>query len=417
MSLRLIVAVLAAWASLNSFATAQLGPRDRWVLIGTHDIDPTRDSQTIDVSKARGSFKAFRVEAKREAVDLTRVRIVYGTASAHDEDRLIHLLAGERSKPIDLRADERFVDRVEVTYKSQSGAGAKPRLEIWALQSPDGRQARRDGDAEVERETAIAVPESKADPDRPSDARPGERTEGGDIMFGAQDVGFGMDTDVIRVGSDVGKFARIRLRVLKNDIFINSLKISYVDGTSQDVPLDQEVKQGRRSDWLDVNGGAFIKDIQLLYRSKPNFNGQARVEVTGQYAPGWLGADGEGRRYNQGWVLLGSQSARMFVMKGGMKSMGFDTDTIPVGANEGGFKRIRIKVRNRSITLKDIRVVYADGDDTLIDRRTRVDPEQIEGPWDVRSNGRIKEIVASYRGRIVWGKGSGVPVVEIWGQH
>lgn len=407
-----IVAVLLTIVTAGSLslAEAQQGPRDRWVLIGTRDVDLGQSSDTIDVSKVRGSFKAFRVEARRQGIDLTRVRIVYGNASAHDEDRLIHLLRGERSKPIDLRAEERFVDRVELTYTSDASARDRPRLEIWALQSPEGRRARR------ESEDVVDAPAPKADPDKPSDAKPGERTEGGDVMFGSQDVGFGIDTDVIRVGSEVGKFSRLRLRALKNDIFISSLKVSYVDGTSDDLTVGRDLKQGRRSDWMDVKASAFIKEIQLLYRSKPNVSGQARVEVTGQYAPGWLGADGEGRKYNEGWVLLGAQSAGMFAMKS-IKSLGFDRDVIPVGANEGGFKKIRLKVRNRSITLKDIRVVYEDGEDTVINRRVRVDPDQIEGPWDVKENRRIKEIVASYRGRIVWGKGSGVPVVEIWGQH
>jgi hypothetical protein len=404
------VAAVLAVAFLPSIAEAQQGPRDRWVLIGTRDIDPSQGSDTIDVSKARGSFKAFRVEARRAGIDLTRVRIVYGNASAHDEDRLIHLLKGERSKPIDLRAEARFADRVELTYTPDAAARDKPRLEVWALQSPEGRRAQREGEGVAD------ARRPKADPDKPSDAKPGERTEGGDVMFGSQDVGFGIDTDVIRVGSEVGKFSRLRLRALKNDIFISGLKVSYVDGTAEDLTVGRDLKQGRRSDWMDVKPDAFIKEIQLLYRSKPNFSGQARVEVTGQYAPGWLGAGGEGRKYNDGWVLLGAQSAGMFAMKS-IKSLGFDRDTIPVGANEGGFTKIRLKVRNRSITLKDIRVVYESGEDTVISRRVRVDPDQIEGPWDVKPDRRIKEIVASYRGRIVWGKGSGVPVVEIWGQH
>lgn len=407
-------AILAVLLMSGAFttATAQQGPKDRWVLVGTSDIDLTRDTASIDISSARGSFKAFRVESKRQGIDLTRVRIVYGDASAHDEDRLIHLLKGERSKPIDLRAAERFADRVDLTFKSDATGAQQPRLEVWALQSPEGRRAKREGDGE----DVVETPETKADPDKPSAAVAGERTEGGDVMFGSQDVGFGLDTDVIRVGSDIGKFEQVRLRVLKNDIFINSLKVSYVDGTAQDIQVNKEIKQGRRTDWLPVNAAAFIKEIQLLYRSKPNVSGQARVEVTGQYAAGWLGANGEGRKYNEGWVLLGAQPASVFSTRN-IKSLGFDKDVIPVGANEGGFKRIRIKVRNRSITLKDIRVVYTEGDDTVIDRRVRVDPDQTEGPWDVRSDARIKEIVASYRGRIVWGKGRGVPVVEIWGQH
>ncbi len=414
MSARVLVAILGVWAaSLASVAEA----RDRWVLVGTKDVDLAKSSEGIDVAQARGAFRAIRVEAKRQGVDLTQVRVLYRDGSAHDENRTIHLLKGERSKPIGQSQEDRFIDRVDLSFASNAGAGSPARIEVWALQTDEGLRKRRDDGSVAERkdtpETKEAEPPSRT---KPSEAKPGERTEGGDVMFGYQDVGFGMDSDTIRVGSETGKFSKLRLRVLKNDVFVNSLKVVYNDGSSDDIVLNTQVKQGSRSQWYDVKPTEFIREIQLTYRSRPNVTGQARVEVTGQYAADWLGATGEGRKYNEGWVLLGAQSAGMFGVNT-IKAFGFDKDVIPVGANEGGFKKIRIKVRNRSITLKDLRVVYYNGPDTLIERRTRVDPDQIEGPWDVKADAPIKQIVASYRGRIVWGKGSGVPVVEIWGQH
>ena len=385
------------------------------MLVGVQDVDLAKDAGSIDVTKVPGAFKAVRVEVKRQGLDVTRVRVVYGNGTAHDEDRLIHLLEGERSKPIDQRSEDRFIDRVELSYKADGSSRRAPRVEIWALQSADGRRAQRGGSRPAAGDAKVAVV-APPQPKKQMPAKPSATDDGGDVMFGAQDVGLSTDSEVIRVGSDAGKFARVRLHVLKNDVFIDSLKISYADGSAEDLVVNREVRQGKRTDWMDIKGTDFIKEIQLFYRSKARAPGPARVEVTGQYAAGWLGAEGEGRKYNEGWVLLGAQSAGMFG-DNTARAFGFDKDVIPVGANEGGFKKIRVKVKNRSITLKELRVVYYEGDDTVIDRRTRVDPDQIEGPWDVKDNAPIKAIVASYRGRLVWGKGSGVPVVEIWGQH
>lgn len=409
---RVLVAALGLWvAGMAGVAQA----RESWVLVGSQEVDLTKGNDRVDVSQARGAFKAIRVEAKRQGIDLTLVRVLYGDGTSYDEDRVIHLLKGERSKPIGTTQSNKFLDKIDLTFKADQGAGGSARVEIWALQSDDGRRAKRDGGdvAAKEQEPATPAPASRT---KPSEAKPGERTEGGDVMFGYQDVGFGIDKDTIRVGSETGKFSKLRLRVLKNDVFVNTLKVVYIDGTSEDIVLNAQVKQGARSPWYDVKATEFIREIELTYRSRPNISGQARVEVTGQYAPDWLGATGEGRKYNEGWVLLGAQSAGMFGVNS-IKAFGFDKDVIPVGANEGGFRKIRIKVRNRSITLKEVRVTYYNGPDTVIDRRTRVDPDQIEGPWDVKADAPIKQIVASYRGRLVWGKGTGVPVVEIWGQH
>ncbi len=108
---RLFVTVLLLWSAMA--ATAQA--RDRWVLVGTRDVDLAKGSDSIDVSEARGSFRGIRVEAKRQPVDLTKVKVIFGDGSAHDEDRLIHLLKGERSKPIGLSETDRFLERVDVT--------------------------------------------------------------------------------------------------------------------------------------------------------------------------------------------------------------------------------------------------------------------------------------------------------------
>lgn len=238
----------------------------------------------------------------------------------------------------------------------------------------------------------------------------GERSQPGeDVMFGHQDVGFGIDRDVVRVGSDVGKFDRIRLRVLDNDIYIVSLSVTYVDGGTETLDVGAEVAAGSRSDWLDIDGDRFIKDLVLVYRSKPNFNGQARVEVLGEYAAGWLGPGGEGRRYNNGWVLLGSQTAGIF---------GYDKDVIEVGKNEGGFSQLRVTVKDKSITLREIRVKYYSGKDDVFRMRDRVDPGRTAGPFTL-SAGRaaIKAIEARYRSRLFFAKGKGRAVVEIWGKH
>jgi CBS domain-containing protein len=237
-------------------------------------------------------------------------------------------------------------------------------------------------------------------------------TEGGDVLFGAQYVGFLTDRDTIRIGSEVGKFSKIRLRVLDNDIHINEMKVVYANGESDTLAINADIPKNSRTNWIDLRGDRFIKEIQLVYRSRPSFSGQARIEVFGRYAPGWLGPNGEGRKYNQGWVLLGAQTAGF---------IGFDKDIIPVGANEGGFRRLRVTVRDRAITLNEIKVVYTDGQDETIPIRTRVDAGGTFGPIDLRAGrrGSIDHIEAKYRSRFFdsSAKGKGSAIVEIWGQH
>jgi len=252
-------------------------------------------------------------------------------------------------------------------------------------------------------ETRETAPETSAIP-------PGQASNG-EVLFGVQDVGFLVDRDVIRVGSEIGKFDRIRLRVLRNEIYVTDLKAIFEDGSSENLLTDAKIPANRKTDWIPLNHKGFIKEIQLVYRSKPDFKGQARVEVFGEYENGWLGPNGEGRKYNNGWVLLGTDTAG---------SVGFDKVKIPVGQNEGGFKQLRVSVKDRDITMTNLAVVYSDGaKDDIETNRIKVDADGAFGPVDLKKEATIKEIEATWRSRAVATskRDRAYATVQVWGKH
>ena len=111
-------------------------------------------------------------------------------------------------------------------------------------------------------------------------------------------------------------------------------------------------------------------------------------------------------------MLLGAQTAGF---------VGFDKDLIPVGKNEGGFRKIRVTVRDRAITLNEVAVVFTDGTQEVIPVRTRVDAGGTYGPVDLKGEKRISidRIEAKYRSRFfdASARGKGAAIVEVWGQH
>ncbi len=413
---RLVMAALAmVAAAVVTSADAQRASGDRWVLLGTQQIDLRKETDSIDVSAARGAYKALRLEVKDGDVLMSRVRVFYDDGRVHNEERRINLLRGDRTRPIDLQREHRFVDRLTFDYQRDRGE-RRVTVEVWGLQGDRGERAvRRVGGG-----GSVAVGGKGNAPSGnitgPSTgggattAKPGDLTASG-VLFGVQGVGFGVDRDVIRVGNEVGKFDRLRMRVLDNDIHINEIKVIYNNGEPDLLAVDADIPKNSFTKWLSLKGDRFIKEIQLSYRSRPSFKGQATVEVYGEYAQGWLGPQGEGRKYNQGWVLLGAQTAGF---------VGFDKDTIPVGRNEGGFKKIRVTVRDRAITLNEIRVIYGNGQEDIVPVRTRVDAGSTYGPIDLKGNSRIIDrIEARYRSRVIdaSARGKGSAIVEFWGQH
>lgn len=431
---RRLVVALSVMMATGVFASAEARRQrsysgDQLVVISEQDIDLGLDKYTIDISKAKGAYKAIRVRnAQGRLFDLSRVQVVYSDGSVHNEDRQIDMWQGERSRLINPTSDSRFVDQINITQTPGNGRG---RLQVLGVQDDDGRHMERGGGGRYSSSPsstpstttttnnagrpdeavsgAIAV---KPTSDAPTTAAPGAASAGGDVLFGAQYVGFGVDRDVIRVGNEIGKFDKIRLRVLDNDIHINEIKVVYANGETDALAVNADIPKNSRTNWIDLKGDRFIKEIQMVYKSKPSFKGQARIEVFGQYADGWLGPQGEGRKYNQGWVLLGAQTAGF---------VGFDKDVIPVGRNEGGFKKIRVTVRDRAITLNEIKVVFTDGTEDTIPVRTRVDAGGTYGPVDLKGEKRasIERIEAKYRSRFfdASARGKGSAIVEVWGQH
>jgi|LNFM01.1.fsa_nt_gb hypothetical protein len=417
---RVVVAGLALAATgVLSGASAQ----DRWIKIGSFDADLSRGSQAVDLKGAKGSFKAFRVNIVQGEAKLTNVQVRYLNGQAHNERRTINLLRNERTKSMDQRAAERFVEGATVCFETGQRGNAK--FEVFGLQSRKGGTAARPaitqgltwpaacpGAAAVSAAPTTGPIAATPTAPVPQTAQPGTQLPGGAVLFGVQNVGFIRDRDVIRVGANLGQFDRIQLRVLDNDVFINELEVNYVDGSSQKLVVNSDIKQNTRTSWLNITGTKFIKDINMSYRSRPALKGQARIEVYGQIAEGWLGPNGRGRQFNEGWVLLGAQTAGRFLRA--------EIDRIEVGRNEGLFKRVRITVKDRALVFDEMRIVYGNGEEEVIPVKTTVAANSTFGPVDLKGGNRvIREIRARYRSAIVDAKavGRGAAVVEIWGQH
>ncbi len=420
--------LFVATAALLAVGAATAQAQENWVLLGSKNVLLSSSSDTIDLSQARGKYSALRVVSKRRGIELTNIEVVYNEGAPFNEKRAINLLDGERTRPINPSSEGKFVDAIGLCVKAQSITAVVPAvIEVYGRQSDADARATRPAGRGVNK-SAAACPTgtspaaaatapatgpiaATATPSAAANVKPGVPSETGEVLFGTQAVGFAVDRDVIRIGAEIGKFDKVRLRVLDNDIFITSMKVVYSNGESQEVAYNADVKKDTKTRWLDLKGDRFIKEIQLIYRAKPNFRGQAYVEVYGQYAEGWLGPQGEGRKYNAGFVLLGSQTAGFTIDR---------NDVVKVGRNEGGFKRFEVRVRDQAITLFEVRVVHGNGEvDIIPANRTKI---EAGGRFAVDLKGGtrvIQEIRPTYRTRIFQqgGVARGRAVVEFWGQH
>jgi len=212
------------------------------------------------------------------------------------------------------------------------------------------------------------------------------------VLLGEQTVGFRVDRDVINIGHaedwyrDRG-FRRLHLIAERNDIHLMSVRLVYFNGFSEDFAVDRLIREGQDQP-IDLRGERkYLRRIEMIYRSRPSFEGRAVMKVYGEPArfapgpgilppigPGPVGP-GPGPGAGREWVELGCQRVSLF---------GVDRDTVRVGRHEGRFRAIRLHVRGADIQMLDLTVVYANGSPDSIPVRSTIRQGNRTRPLDLR---------------------------------
>src|SRR5690606_13012958 len=123
----------------------------------------------------------------------------------------------------------------------------------------------------------------------------------GNLLIGSANVGLGNDRDVIRVGSRIGQFDKLRFCVINNDIDLVSATVRFIDKTSTALPYAGLIKANHRTQALDLKGDRFIESVELVYKKRPG-GGFAEVEIWGELAEDYL--DERAKLYDDGWIPL-----------------------------------------------------------------------------------------------------------------
>ncbi len=384
----------------------------------------------LDARGIPGKFRGIRVYAlDGTAVDIAKIDVLYSDGTKFTEDRGRPIRLDERDVrtrilgPRDGNGPEKFIDEIVLYYKTAPGEARQAPIRVVGVTSKSGARAIRPPSSA----TPATIPSRPTSP-TPVSAAPGTITAGGDVLFGVQYVGFGIDRDVIKIGRNFGKFDKIRLRVLDNDVFINEMRVVYTNGEPDVLAVSSNVPANSRTKWFKLNGDRFINEIQLVYKSRPGFRGRARVEVYGEFAEGWFArpktsdsgeivGEGEAFKYggNRGWLYLGGQQPKFFSVSL-KRGIGYETDTISVARN-WGFNRMRLDVKDRAITLNRVTVVYGDGTTDAIPVGEKVEGGSSFGPVQLKRK-PISEIQVRYRSRVFdkSATGKAQAFVEFWAQ-
>ena len=239
---------------------AQAQRKSDWILLGEKSVGFLVDRDTIDIGRSEDwfrnrSFRMLHFEAERNELHLISLRIVY--MNGHTEEiRVDKEIRPGRQVAVDLRGDRSYLRRIEMIYRSRPSFRGQAVLKVY------GEPAR---------------------PQRP------EREDR--LLLGEATVGFAVDKDVINVSRQEDWFRNRAFRKLyfeaeRNDVHLLSLRIVYFNGHTEDYRVDKLLRQGRELE-VDLRGDrSFLRRIEMTYRARPSFRGQAVVKVYAEPARG-----------------------------------------------------------------------------------------------------------------------------------
>jgi hypothetical protein len=183
------------------------------------------------------------------------IRIRFRNGETQDVEIDQSLDAGEQTRPIDLEGEQRRVEEVRVNL----------------------RPGRRPGEAGL----ALLGAERPGRPDA------GPATGSGWLLLGQQTVGFGVDRDAINIGQSEDWFRTRSFKALhfvaeRNDVHMLAIRLVYLNGFAEDLRIDRLIPQGGQLA-VDLRGErSYLARIEMTYRSRPDFRGQALVKVYGE---------------------------------------------------------------------------------------------------------------------------------------
>jgi hypothetical protein len=74
------------------------------------------DHDTVRIGRREGRFKSIRLHVRGADINILDLKVVYGNGTPDHIPVRSVIRQGDRTRPLELRGWERFIDRVELTY-------------------------------------------------------------------------------------------------------------------------------------------------------------------------------------------------------------------------------------------------------------------------------------------------------------
>ena len=362
-----------------------------FVVVSSQQLERSSDRIVFPVGTNKGRLSEIIIRAVDEPILFRNVEVVYGNDERETIEVIQRLEPGEESRPIDLKGESRFVKEV-IVYKRPSWRPGLGRAELLASS------------------TGAPTP-----PPAPS--------AGGFEVIGSTAVDRTSDRVVIRVPRGEGPFSKIKFKALDDGILFRNIQIVFSNGQTQNIDAVEHLAAGEESPPIDVEGtDRYIE--QVIVTKRPSWRqGSSGLQLLGlerprvaQPPPRPSGppprpAGPPSHGFPPGWVLIGAQrftAPQDFMYEaepipgnryGATRPVRVNKPqgiSIPVGREVGQFDRIGLRVVGGDIQLKEVVVVYSNGQQDRLPVSSLLPDRGHTQPLPLNGDRFISEIQVGY---------------------
>ena len=228
-----------------------------WVPIGQRFVGFNADRDVITVAQSDDFYRerplrAFIFLVDRNDIQINEIRLAYQNGFT-ENFRIDQIIRDGGMFELDLRGERSYIKEIELLYRSNPDSRRQAIVSVYGIPARDNRPGFGSG-----------FGPGFAGPGGPG--RPPEWVE-----LGCQSVNLTRDRDEIRVGRREARFRAIRLAVRDADIEIQLLRVVYLNGRPDDLPIQSMIRAGDRSRPLDLQGAdRGIDRIEMVYRTVIN---------------------------------------------------------------------------------------------------------------------------------------------------
>lgn len=245
----------AAGLSLLALAAAPANA-NTWVNLGVQNVEFNTDRDVFVVGWDAGRFDSLRFRVMGNQVAIADVIVHYGNGSKEHLNVKEHLQPGELTQSYDLKGDHRVIKRIEVLYQTEGGS-AFGRAKVQILGS------RFEGNG--------------------NPGTPGTPPAGWE-QLGVRHANLVSDHDSFVVGAGKGRFRGLKLEVSNRPVHIYNLRIRFINGDVQELPVSADIPAGGSTGYIDLPGfQRTIDRVDVVYKTKGSYFGQAKVALYGRH--------------------------------------------------------------------------------------------------------------------------------------